>query len=440
MPHQKKAYNKFAPLNYLALFMEMRLGKSLVAIRWASKFKGPKLIIAPITPLGDWERELILENKKDILSLCISKQKLRGIEHTINNQWCLINYEKLRANPWLLYDIDWGVIIADESTKIRKPGNEITKILCKRDYCLNRAILSGLPRPETDLDFFQQFKFLHGEFLNIDNFWNFRRKYFHQGWSGFNWVANTGTKTKIKREVHGKAFILTRKQAGIGSKKIYQRHDIEMDAAQKKIYKMIKKEFAFDLKNKDKWTKWAPTKFLWMSRVAGGFTPDTKQLLSDKKAKVILDLLTENLKGQKVVIWFRFNKEMDYIKQVLKNNHILFRSISAATKGIDRKSKTNTFRSSKKMNVMLSQIKCSKYGVDWSCADTAIYYSNPYDMEDRAQSEDRIIHPKKKIPVLFIDLITKETIDEDVLSILQGKKIDSNYFLKQLMNFTERKK
>lgn len=441
MTHQKEALSKFKNSNTLALFMEMRLGKSLVAIRWAKQFPGRKLIIAPLTPLGDWIRELEYEKCSRITPLTLSKNKLLETKDTWSNcGWFLINYEKLLANQWLLNEINWDVIIADESTKFRNPKTQISKLLCKRNYCNRRAILSGLPRPESDLDFFQQFKFINGEFLNYDNYWSFRHKYFHQDWSGFNWVSNPGTKTLIKKEVHLQAYVLTRKQAGIGSKKIYERLEIEMKPEQKKMYKMINKDFAYN-EDPKAWTKWAPTKFLWLSRVAGGFSPNIQVTLSERKTETIIELLKEQLKNTKVVIWFRFNKELRFVRRALKNKNIKYKSITAKVKISERIQKSKIFRVSKSINVMLSQIKCAKYGVDWSCADTAIYYSNPYDMEDRVQSEDRIIHPKKKIPILFIDLITKNTIDEDIVSILQDKKIDSKYFLKELMSKTlERKK
>jgi SNF2 family DNA or RNA helicase len=55
-----------------------------------------------------------------------------------------------------------------------------------------------------------------------------------------------------------------------------------------------------------------------------------------------------------------------------------------------------------------------------------------YSCEARVQSEDRIIHPQKKTPLLYIDLVSKGTIEEDVLKILQRKKIGSKAFMVDL--------
>jgi len=65
-------------------------------------------------------------------------------------------------------------------------------------------------------------------------------------------------------------------------------------------------------------------------------------------------------------------------------------------------------------------------------ADTAIYYSNYYSFEMRTQSEDRIIHPLKQTPLLYVDLVTENTIDEDVVEILQTKKLRAVGFMRLL--------
>ena len=71
--------------------------------------------------------------------------------------------------------------------------------------------------------------------------------------------------------------------------------------------------------------------------------------------------------------------------------------------------------------VLLVQLKCGKFGLDLSAASTAIYYSNGFSHEDRAQSEDRIEHPRKKEPLLFVDLLTKDSSDAKVLRMLKQK-------------------
>jgi len=76
-------------------------------------------------------------------------------------------------------------------------------------------------------------------------------------------------------------------------------------------------------------------------------------------------------------------------------------------------------------------------GVDLSRADTIIFYSNWYDYEIRTQFEDRVIHPLKKVPVLIVDIVIENTLDEAMPLTLQKKGINAKRFYNEL--YTETK-
>ena len=64
----------------------------------------------------------------------------------------------------------------------------------------------------------------------------------------------------------------------------------------------------------------------------------------------------------------------------------------------------------------------------------AIYYSNSYESEHRAQSEDRGIHHTKSDPLTIIDLVTEGTVDELVLESLQDKSGNSRRTIERAIN------
>jgi SNF2 family DNA or RNA helicase len=82
--------------------------------------------------------------------------------------------------------------------------------------------------------------------------------------------------------------------------------------------------------------------------------------------------------------------------------------------------------------VLLMQIKVAKFGIDLSAADTMIRYSMTYSYEDVSQSEDRIVHPLKKSPLHYVDLVARNTVDEDLIEVIQDKKIDAKLFMSKL--------
>ena len=407
--------------------------------------------MTPLSVFVSWEEELLKEEYayEDINILRGSAEQKYATVLNSKATWTIVNFESLlednpNYNPNLkrgknsrkriggkILRLPWDSITIDESTKIRKPGAEITRHICNDvDHITYRALLTGLPDPESVLDYFQQFYFLYGSFMSCFDYWMFRRKYFKQ--AGFEWVCHTSQRRKIREEVHKWAFVLTRKRAGIGSKKIYSKRTVEMNSAQKKMYKGVEKDFEYEYKGEVEETKWVPVKYVWMQRISGGFTPDGKKPISDNKLNEIINLLKGDLKNEPTIIWFRYDAEVQYISKKLRSKGFNVGIFTGADKTGDY-----LFKSSR-IQILCAQEACGQYGLDWSRSSTSIYYSNYYDGEIRAQSEDRIIHPKKKDPVLYIDLLSEGSLDRHAVEILRTKKLNAQLFSRELISRCEK--
>ena len=75
--------------------------------------------------------------------------------------------------------------------------------------------------------------------------------------------------------------------------------------------------------------------------------------------------------------------------------------------------------------------------MDLSRASTMIRYSLPERYEDLSQDQDRIVHPTKDMvsePLLYIDLVCKDTVDEDVLMASRDKSVDARYFMSKIID------
>lgn len=423
LPPQKMALKYAFPLNKIALFMEMRLGKTTTCIRWLEEKKTKQnLIITPSSVISVWVNELTEEgyHSREINILTgKSTERIRLAEE--RKLWNIINYEGMLACPEI-FAMNWDAVVLDESTKIKNSKAQITKLINKEFQEIPyKAILSGYPCPESAMDYFEQFKFLDGNFMGFDNFWAWRNVVCVQ--LGFRWVIKDRFKEQLKKLVEEKAFILTRKEAGLGSRKIYSRRFIKMNPVQRKVYSEIKKNFSCTFKKHTKETKWIPVKLEWMSQVASGFAPP-QQFISDLKYRELLYLLKGELKGQKVVVWFRHNIELNFVYQKL----IALKKFSVGRFTAEFKEGNLN----KDTNILLVQSRCGMMGLNWSAASTSIYYSNWPSGEIRVQSEDRIIHPQKKEPVLYIDLLTENSIDIHLLDLLKNKKLNAKEFLFEL--------
>lgn len=425
--------------------MEMRLGKTLVCIRHAVRVNYRRiLVIAPKTAMISWREEL--EREHELYHMIDGTQKQRrALVDTLQKKsrvrvWYLIGYETLRVTPEMT-NLEWDWIIADESTRIKNTSALTTRII--NGYRINgvestgfhrhipRTILSGLVAPESPIEVFEQFYFLDGEFMGFRNFWNFRSTLFTLRYG--QWFPKAGVRERIKEEVHERAFVLTRHKAGMGKRVIREIREVEASPRLMKMYQAAERDFELDGFK----TNWKLVVQTWLARLAGGFDLEA-DLISAHKIRELKDLLQNELQSEQVVVWFHFRAEMQAVADMLRKSKIRFGEIHGGVNSEERKRTVQRFRDGK-IRVVLGQIDCGRFALDLSSADTAIYYSNTYSAEGRFQSEDRIVHPKKDRPLLYIDLVTKGTVDVDCVKSLGSKRINGKLFMRRFRKALERR-
>jgi len=418
--------------------MEMRLGKSLVAIRWVQRTvlrKRPNariLVLCPTSAFEGWLSELPKEGVPASRIHWLTGRTADRIRYSQEGRpgWYITNWEAVSLMGVRFADQNWDVIICDESTAIRNPRAKVTKTLQRMYADIEyRAIMTGLPNPESSMDYFEQMRFLHGSFLGFDNYYAFRFKLFKQ--VGYDWLPLSGVRDRIKEAVHRDAFVLTAKQAGLGNRLVYEPRYVDPTPEILRHMKDVKKDFRFE----DITTKWAPVRELWLQRLAGGFSPDREspRLISNAKISELWTLLSGELKGQQVVIWFRFLEELEAVRKMLHKRRVDTGGIMGSVPVADRRQTQQQFQSGR-FPYLLCQLQTGKGGMgqDFSAASTAIYYSNVYEYEIRAQSEKRIEHPTKNTGLLIIDLLTRRTVDVDAYAVLRDKRREAGSFSRAL--------
>ena len=433
MPHQEEGKVFARSRDHFGLFMEMRLGKTLTTIRWAQETPDVRNIIvfAPNTVFDTWERELTKEGEYFVSAYLgkSSKIKMATLEDAFSplvlqparRVWVLLNYEFVRMQPDVVNLETIDTVILDESTVIKSPTTR-TSVLFQYGFrhVRHRICLSGFPAPEGPSDFFPQFKFLHGKFMGTDNFYHWRSKYMEQNDMG-KWVPKIGNRDLIHRIVHEKAFFKRRADVKIGSKKIYETRRVILPKHAREEYNKIELDFATSSGDE---TEWSIVVDIWLAKLCGGFHPKTNEPFHDAKFDELMNLLENELAAEQVVVWFRFNHELQSVYEACRHRGIPAARLLGETPVAERSNVLGLVRTGK-VRAVLAQIKLARFGIDLSPCDTAIYYSNSYSAQDRSQSEDRIISPVKDTPQLIIDLVAKDTVDEDVVEALVSKSADA---------------
>lgn len=455
------------PLGGGALFMEMRLGKTLAVVRHLQDetfFPSEKrhLIIAPTTVMPAWKKEFYEDGVGSVSLLNQSNKKKKLEEIGKGKRYVVVNPESIIPLDLANIDVEWDSITFDESYKLANPTSAISKYMlggvAKRRVGTKvkpngdsvpiykvyvgfknvpvKIALCGNPAPEDSLNYFGQMAFINrGVFLSKSNFYMYRLAYYAQGEDGFKWSPKKGTEDRVYHYVHHLAFVRTRAQCGMGSKKIYQTRTIPMTPKQRKSYQAM-----YDLWEADGVEcELAMTRVLYLHRISGGMMLQKTEEAhlsptwhNEGKFKEIINLLQTELLGEQILVWCKYTHEINNMCDTLAEARIKHGKIDGSVEKTEREIKRLKFHAGD-YQVMVMQIETGKVGLDLSCADTAIYLSNAHSCDSRSQSEDRIIHPLKKKPVLIIDLITDGSIDGNIVELLNKKKTDARLFMSQLM-------
>lgn len=474
-PYQAKLLEDAKDRSKLPLLWRMRTGKSLAVIRWIKNHErtqktGPLrvLIICPKTVLVSWDEELTLEEIPHV----IFSTKNKEIHHwNMQPVWAITNYSTLIAQDVYLHELPWDAVVLDESTNIRNPNTKITKLLSHRDSfsssCQDnntgqayfsklssqlRAILTGVPAPEILLDYFFQFKFLYGSFGKYRNYHEFKSNCFQVNDRG-RYLPKVGVRKSVGAFLSEHAFTLSHSEANLNLPNVYQRRIVELDPKTRKIYDEfevnwfstlldahLKENNATSPSVGQLMTQWATVAQNYLHQLAIGYPKKTPEFSAHHKLREVHSLLHGELRQEKVVIWCRYSRDIEVIYKTLSNKGIRTPATLTGgdnTEGVKRK--LGRFRSTaptaphfrQPVDTLICQIRKAAMGMDLSAANTQIFFSRSWSALENEQAQDRLIHPLKKedpnfVSLLTIDIITKDTIDEDLVTRLIEKKAESH--------------
>jgi len=144
--------------------------------------------------------------------------------------------------------------------------------------------------------------------------------------------------------------------------------------------------------------------------------------LSSKEEELIRRLSNE-LAGEKVVIYSRFKKMVDRLEDLIKTKiKVECTKITGDIKSRQREENKNRFNESQDCNIILIN-SAAKEAMNLQSSGYLIFFDMPFSYGDFLQIIGRIHRigsPHEKIMLLY--MINKDTVDEKVMKILTSKK------------------
>lgn len=479
--HQTKAIEAARELSNYGLFMEMGVGKTSTCINiLREKYNANKglmrtLIFCPPIVIENWKREFGVHSKIPAEKItCLTgsgKQRLKIFKERSQEPHVFItNYEALNMDELYNAFVEWDAqaVVCDESHRLKSYTSKRSKLMerlvnGRMQYDKRTGVYSG-PRPyvyilsgspilNSPMDIFQQYKILDAGKTFSGNFFAFRARYFRDKNAGMNrqnyfpnWVTIPGALEEIGEKLKANSMRVLKKDCMDLPPFIRQVIVAEMAPEQRKLYNSMLEDYVayFTQDGKEHATSatLAITKGLRLMQLASGYvkTVEDKEVNVctgfNPKQEVLEELLQELVieQKQKVLVWAVWKSNYDQIRAViekLKIKHVEVHgdvSPSAKMKAVEE---FTTGESS----VFLGHPSSGGIGLNLVEAGYSIFYSRNFSLENDEQAEARNyrggtaeLHDK----VTRIDIVTRDTIEEEIVKRLANKQAIGENILREI--------
>jgi len=456
--HQEEALQIASQTPYLGLFWEMGTGKTRTIVEIISnKFRENKaplktLILCPQVCVENWADEFEMwsafSRKNIVLPLSKSAGRLKTFVNEMHDKHIVItNYEALRTKAFFEQMCIWNpdIVIGDESQRFKNPKAQITKAVLKVSQETKfRYTLSGTMLTNSPLDLFSQCLFLDRGKAFGKNFFVYQATYMVNVNDSRKGLPNYFPMWKPRVN---KFSELTDKLSKLGTRVvksdvldlpplIKQAYKINLSPKQRKYYDQMKEDAVIALEEAESSGvsvgPIAITQTLRMQQIVSGFVMDDEKNVididkSNERIKALKDLVKDILEQkEKVIIWTCFKHDVELIKKEFKKYGPAI--IDGGTKNKDEELKRFRGRESSKdlqtTDVLIANRKAAGIGINLVEAKYSIVFSRNHSLEDELQSEARNYRrgSESHDRIVKIDLVARDTIDEEILKALKGKE------------------
>lgn len=358
-----------------------------------------------------------------------------------------------------IYD---SVLILDESSRIKNPAARRTKrLLALTSMAPSRRLASGTMMPNGPPDLFSQMEFLclDGKLLGTTSYRAFVAEYAEllprkhgqmkhiiegiarrkgkepqeipDGWlpqliaTDVMGAPRWKNLEKLQAMLKPYIFRVLKKDCLDLPDKIYQTYSFVLSPSQRRVYATAEQQLRYERDTGELDIFNALTKIIKLRQIVSGFimldgeATELPALHTNPRMKLFLELVRD-LK-EPFIVWASFREEIAQIAQALKELNIECVQYHGGVKTKDREAAVDDFQTGR-AQAFVGQPQSGGLGLTLTAAHTVIYYSNDYNSETRLQSEDRPHRIGLDHPVLYIDIVAENTIDERIVAALKRKE------------------
>lgn len=409
-----------------ALFLDCGLGKTITTLTAINElmydsFEISKvLIIAPLrVAQSTWKEEIEKWDHLNLLRYSIAvgdeKERIRALKQ--NSDIYIINRENV---DWLVtksgIDFNFDMLIIDELSSFKSHTSKRFKSLLKiRPYFERVVGLTGTPSSNGLMDLWAEFRILDlGERLGR-YITHYRNEYFlpdkRNGVVIFSYKPQPHAEERIYRRLADMTISMKSTEYLKMPELILNELEINLDEEDQTKYKKFKKEMVMTIQEKEIDAINAASLSNKLIQLANGSIYDEDKKFYEVHNKKLdkLEEIIESANGKPVLVTYWFKADKERIEKRFKVKEI---------KTVDDIKQWNMGM----INLALIHPASAGHGLNLqSGGSTLVWFSLTWSLELYQQTNARLYRQGQKNTVVIHHLITKNTIDEDIMKSLKRK-------------------
>lgn len=340
----------------------------------------------------------------------------------------IINRENLQ---WLVEEsgitFDFDMIVIDELSSFKNHNTKRFKAMLKVRPKVNRIVgLTGTPAANGLIDLWTQFRILDmgerlGRFIS-----NYRNEYFvpdkRNGRVIFSYKPLPHSEERIYEKISDITISMKATDHLNMPELVLSEYPITMSAQEKRHYDKLKKELVLNLTDREVTAANAASLSGKLSQMANGAIYDDDgniYSVHEKKLDALEDII-EAANGKPLLVAYWFKHDLDRICERLNKLHILF-------------SRLDTAESIKRWNcgelpVALIHPASVGHGLNLQSGGlTLVWFGLTWSLELYQQTVARLWRQGQTAQTVIVQhLISKDTIDERIMTALKKKELSQN--------------
>lgn len=390
------------------------------------------LVIAPLRVARDtWPMEVVKwDHLKELdVSVIVGDLKARKAAVSANALIYIVNRENVK---WLIdyYEKnglkwDFDCVVIDELSSFKNYQSQRFKYLRKVRPFVKRWIgLTGTPTSNGLMDLWAEIGILDGGERLGRFIGRFRDAYFKPGSMNpatgvvFSYIPRPGAEQQIYERISDITISMKAIDHLQMPECLYVNHEVEMDAQERKLYDQLKKDLIIPLEDGDIDAANAASlsnKLLQMSNGAVYDENKEARVIHSRKLEMLEDLI-EAANGQPVLIAYWFKHDRARIAEHLTAAGYSPRDI--------RSSEDIADWNAGKIPIALIHPASAGHGLNiQEGGHILIWFGLTWSLELYQQTNARLWRQGQKETVTIHHIVTKNTVDEDVLAALASKDV-----------------